>query len=147
MTLNLDGFAVLAVIAANPHLFSDVTSDAAKVARNLVIKELKSGEPDLLRLREVRKALGRSNFLMVLEAMTDPEVKSLATKYDKHRQEIKASDAAWRRAHLSDLADGRVDAAIKPPPKPRAKAKPKAKAAKPRVLDLESMRQPRGRRK
>ena len=66
MAFDLDGMAVLRVIGANPHLFAEVTAEAAKVSRKLVVTQLKSSAPDVLRLREVRKALGRSNFACLL---------------------------------------------------------------------------------
>ena len=80
MALNVDGMAVLATIGANRRLFADVELEAAKAARTLVIKQLKARTSDLKVMREIRGALGRDNFLLIVETMTPAEVKSLANK-------------------------------------------------------------------
>jgi hypothetical protein len=108
-------------LAANPRVFADVILDAAKHARTLVTKQLKAKGSDLSTLRNVNKALGRESFTLIVDGMSDAEVKSLVGKFDKHHPELKSSNPAWRRAHLRALADGKME----PATKPQSTAKPK----------------------
>lgn len=133
-------------VAANRGLFGDVELEAAKAARTLVVKQLRARTSDIKVLREVRRVLGGDNFVLLVEAITPAEVKSLTKKFNQYRPELKSGRDAWRRSHLCDLANGKLDASAKPSKAPRAKAKPKPKPRQPKMLDLMSMKTPRGRR-
>ena len=105
MPLNLDGMAVLGAIVANRRLFTGVEPDAEKYARTLVIKQLKAKNADLTALREISRALGRGLFPLLIDAMTDAEVKAVLGKVDKYHPDLKTETPAWRRSHLRALAD------------------------------------------
>src|SRR5262245_31147760 len=145
MPLNLDGMAVLGAIAAHPRLFASVQQDAAKYAKTLVIKQLKAKNADLATLREVARALGRSLFPLIIDAMTDPEVKSVLGKVDKYHPELKTETPAWRRNHLRALADSKLEQTEKPKKPVKAKAPSRRKKAEPKFLDLQSMKATRRR--
>ena len=146
MALSLDGIAVLRAIGEHRTVFSGVSADAAKYARTLVMKQLKSKGSDLSKLRAVRAALSRETFSIIIDAMTDAEVKSLVGRFDKYHPDFKASDAAWRRTHLRALADGKAEPSERPSPTTKTKATPRRMAPKREFLDLQSMRVTRKRR-
>ena len=146
MPLNLDGMAVLGAIVANRRLFTGVEPDAEKYARTLVIKQLKAKNADLTALREISRALGRGLFPLLIDAMTDAEVKAVLGKVDKYHPDLKTETPAWRRSHLRALADGRIEATEKPKKPVKAKAPSKRKKAQPKYLDLQSMNTRRNRR-
>jgi hypothetical protein len=123
MALTLDGLAVLQSMAANPGAFPAVIAEAAKIARSLVMKQLKAKTSDLNSLRGVRHVLG-DEFVLLVEGMTDAEVKSLVSKVDKHYPQLKSASADQLRNQLNSLAKGTADPSDKgEPTKP---AKPKA---------------------
>jgi hypothetical protein len=146
MALSLDGMAVLRAIAENRRVFANVSAEAAKYGHTLVVRQLKSKGSGLPTLQAVRAALGRDSFSLVVDAMTDPEVKALVGRFDKYHPDLKTSNAAWRRTHLRALADGKVV----PTPKPVRAIKPKARVRKSppkrELLDLQSMKVTRRRR-
>src|SRR5262245_39874653 len=107
--------SVLTAIGVNREVFSGIELEAAKAARSLVVKQLRVGDSDVKTLRDVRKALGKTNFVLLGENMSPAELKSLSTKFDKYRPQLKNADAAWRRNHICELADGRIDVSAKPP--------------------------------
>ncbi|MGO8840176.1 MAG: hypothetical protein ACLQF1_03295 [Methyloceanibacter sp.] len=145
MPLNLDGMVVLRAIAANSRLFADVVPDASKHARSLVTKQLKAKTSDLSTLRAVKKALGGAPFTLIVDGMSDSEVRSLVRKLDKYHPDIKAGTPTWGRTHLRALADGNAEPTEKP--QKAIKPKPQRKAKAPRqFLDLQSMKVTRPRR-
>src|SRR5262245_32290121 len=141
MPLDIDGLAVLRSIAAHPSIFSEVAAEAAKAARALVTKQIKSKGSTLKCLRDVRKALGADVFSLILDGVPDAQVKSLVTKFDKHHPDLKTSTSQWRRRQLSALAEGSVEPTLKPKPTPKAKAAKKAASKQsdaPGLLDYSS---------
>jgi hypothetical protein len=71
--------------------------------------------------RDVCQATGHETFDLLVDGMTDPEVKSILGKLDKHHPEFKTSNASWRRQQLRALAQGSAEPAAKPVPKPKSK--------------------------
>lgn len=129
MALSIDGFAVLATIGRKPDLFPDIRSEAAKAAQALLAKQLKAKTLTVTGLRGIEGALGRETFSLVLDALSDADVKSLATRLDKHHPEIKDATAGRRRRHIVALAAG-AEPAEKPKKAAAAKRAPARKPGK-----------------
>jgi len=136
MKIDIDGFAVLRSIAAHHRIFADVTPEAAKAARTLVLKQLKAKTADLKCLREIRKAVGTDSFELIADGMTDTEVKSIISKLDKNHPELKQSDAQWRRHHMRALADGSIEPAEKAKPAPKTQKRKKDASEPAGSIDL-----------
>ena len=136
MSISLDGFEVLRQIGKHADVFAPVRADINKQASALVVKCLKAKSTDLKVIREVRKALGESQFGLVLEGLKDTEAKSILTRVDKHHPEIKKGTTTWRRQHLAALADS--SATPQQPPAKAKKAKGK-KVAEPARLQSETV--------
>jgi hypothetical protein len=128
MALDIDGFAVLHSIAAHRRMFPDVATEVAKAARTLVIKQVKAKNTGLHSVRDIRKAIGAGTFDLIMDGMTDAQVKSLVTKLDKNHPELKSSTSQWRRHQLKGLAEGSTEPA---PKVPKAKSPPKQKTKSP----------------
>jgi len=127
MALDIDGFAVLKVIAAHPSAFPDIAAEVGKTARALVIKQVKSKTSDLKKIRDVLGAIGASNFKLIIDGLPDAQIKTLVAKLDKNHPEIRTETALWRRQHLIALVDGSKE------PAPKAKVeKPAARRSAPK---------------
>ena len=87
MAVDFNGFAVLRSIGAHAGAFPDMASEAKKVARTLVVKQLKKSAA-LSPTREIRKAIGEETFGLIVDRMTDAEVKTLVGKLDKYHPEF-----------------------------------------------------------
>jgi hypothetical protein len=122
MSIALDGFEVFQRVGKHADVFAPIRADVDKQARMLVVKCLKAKAVGLEALRNIRKALGKEQFDLLLEGLEDAVAKSILSRIDKHHPEMKAASAAWRRQHLSALADGSSE-----PHAPAAKAKKKKK--------------------
>jgi hypothetical protein len=109
MALDLDGFAVFDRIGKHPDVFSTIDIDVKKAARSLIVKHLKAKAIGLTEIRDTRKALGEATFRLVVDGLTDAEVKSVLTKVDKHHPEMKAGSPSWRRQQLGGLANGSIE--------------------------------------
>jgi len=109
----LDGLKLLRSIAANPAAFPAVIADAEKVARSLVVGQLKAKTSGLASLRVVHRVLG-DEFILVVEGMSDAEVKSLLSKVDKYYPELQTAAADQLRNQLNALAKGLVEPNVKP---------------------------------
>ena len=127
MSIVLDGFVVFRQVGKHAEVFAPIRADVDKQARALVVKCLKAKSVGLDGLRDIRKALGQEQFGFVLEGLKDTEVKSVLTRLDKHRLEVKESTSNWRRLHLNALADG-SSTPQEPPAKVKKAASKKAKA-------------------
>ncbi len=127
MALDIDGFAVLHSIAAHPSMFPNAAPEVAKVARTLVIKQVKAKNTGLHSVRDIRKAIGADAFGLIMDGMTDVQVKSLVSKLDKNHPELKSSTSQWRRHQLKALAEGSTEPA---PKVPKAKSPSKQKTKK-----------------
>ena len=125
MALDIDGFAVLRSITAHKGAFPDIVAEAAKVARALVVIQLKTKKTELKSVRGIRTAVGAEPFNLILDGMTESEIKSLFLKIDRHCLEPDASKAAWRLRHVRALADGSAEPAkkTKAPPEQHPKGK------------------------
>lgn len=137
MPIALDGFDVLRQIGKHPDAFALARADVDKQARALVTKCLKAKSIGYDGVREIHKAIGKEQFGLLVEGLKDAEVKSILTKLDKHRPELKNGTAAWRREHLTALADGSSDPS--PPPVKAKKATAKKAKATPTRLHSEVM--------
>jgi hypothetical protein len=105
MALDIDGFAVLRTIGVHPHLFKAVAADAIKAARTLVTKQIAHKDTGLKTVRDIRAAIGAEAFSLIVDGLTDAQIKSLAAKLDKHASLAKVADGA-ARPHVVALADG-----------------------------------------
>jgi hypothetical protein len=114
MSINVDGFAVLAAIAANADMFEGIKADVTKQASALVLKQLKARSADLTKVREVCRVLGANNFSLIADEMTGAQIKTLLNKLDRHRTEGDKETVLSRRQHFYALANGSQEATSKP---------------------------------
>jgi hypothetical protein len=129
MSIALDGFEVFRQLGKHAEVFAPIRADVEKQARTLVVKCLKAKSVGPDALHDIRKALGKEQFTLVLEGLKDTEVKSVLTRMDKHHPEIKGASVAWRRQHLGALADGSSTPHL-PPAKAKKASKKKAEATR-----------------
>ena len=61
MALDLDAFETWRAIAKEPEVFAPIKVEAAKAARRLIVKFLKSKSVDLTQTASIRKALGKDD--------------------------------------------------------------------------------------
>lgn len=128
MALDIDGYAVLGAIARQPDAFPAIRNEVSKVARMLVVKQLKEKATSIETVRDIAKAVDVDAFDLILDLMTDAEIKGLVGKVDKLNAEAKSESSQWQRGHVSELALGKKEPATK---KSVAKAvKPKKEAPK-----------------
>lgn len=121
MAIDIDGFAVLRSIAAESRTFIGVAAEAAKAARELVVKQITAKNAGLESLRDVRKALGTDTFTLILDGMKDAQIKPLVSKLDKNHPNLKGSSPDWRLNQLRELANGSIEPTPKPEPIPKDK--------------------------
>ena len=69
MALDLDAFETWRAIAKEPEVFAPIKVEAAKAARRLIVKFLKSKSVDLTQTASIRKALGKETFGLILDGM------------------------------------------------------------------------------
>jgi hypothetical protein len=131
MALDIDGFAVLGAIAANRASFPSIASEASKIARSLVVKQLRSKDTSLNLIRNMHGVLGAKAFNLILEGVTDDQIKSLVVKVDKYNPDLKTATAQWRLQRMQALADSSADPTerAKTASKMRPDEKPKVEAA------------------
>jgi hypothetical protein len=132
MALDIDGYAVLGAIATVPEVFADIRPDIARTARALVVRQLKDKALPLARLRLIRRALGAETFALILDGMTDAEIKAIVARLDRHNATLKTASAAWYRTWLEGLAN--ADEPTVAPKSIRAKAAATNKPAAERAL-------------
>ena len=106
MSIALDGFEVFRQVGKHAEIFAAIRADVDQQARALVAKCLKARSVGLGAFRDIRKALGREQFGLVLEGLKETELKSLLTRLDKHHPDTKGGAIGRRRQHLNALADG-----------------------------------------
>ena len=106
MALDVDGFAVFRSIGSHPDTFAAIASDLPKVARTLVVKQIRHKDTGLKAVRDIRTAVGPEAFNLIADSMADTQIKSLAAKLDRHNSELRASSGAARRLHVLALAAG-----------------------------------------
>ncbi len=130
MALEFDGFEAWRSIADNPETFVALRAEASKTARTALTKFLKAKTVGIAELRSIRKALGKGTFGLLLDGMKDAEVKTLATRLDRHHPGLKTADAQGRRQHILQLAKGDIEPMDKPVKTGRSKSGKKADKAK-----------------
>lgn len=142
MALEIDAFAAMRAIAANPAIFVDIHADAAKLGgelaqkiRVLVAKQIKARNSTVTSIRAIGDALGSAAFDRAVDTLKDSELKTLVGRLDKHHPEQKTATAEWRRRHFRALIAGSSEPATKPAPKPKAAKKP-SKPKKPKSPNL-----------
>jgi len=123
MRLDIDGFAVFRSIGAHPNAFATVAPEAAKMARGLVVRQMKAKSSNLKSMRDIYAALGEDAFDLILDGLTDDQVKSLVSKIDKHHPDLKMATPECRLQRIRALAHGTAE----PLEKQRAAAKSKVK--------------------
>jgi hypothetical protein len=105
MALDVDGFAVLRTIGVHPHLFKVITADVVKAARTLVARQIVHKGTGLKAVRDIRAAIGPEAFSLIVDGLTDSQIRSLASRLDKHVSRAKAAGGA-ARLHVLALAEG-----------------------------------------
>jgi hypothetical protein len=113
MVLDVDGFAVLRTIGVHPHIFKAIAADTAKAACTLVAKQIAHKNTSLKAVRDIRAAIGREAFSLIMDGMSDAQIKSLATKLDRHAAPAKVA-AGTARLHVLALADGSTQPLAQP---------------------------------
>lgn len=131
MALDLDAFGTWRAIAREPDVFAPMRAEAAKAARGLIVKYLKSRSVGLEQAGSIRKALGKETFGLIVDGLKDSEVKVLVARFDRHHGEARAASAEWRRRHLLDLVRGDVEPAAKPAKRAAIPRKTRKKAENP----------------
>jgi hypothetical protein len=119
MALDIDGFAVFRSIGTHPSAFASITTEVAKLARGLVVKQIKAKSSGLKSMRDICAALGADSFDLILDGLSHSQVKSLVTKIDKHHPETKTASAEWHLQRIRELSRGVAE----PVEKPNAAAK------------------------
>ena len=129
MALEVDGFVVLRTIGVHPHIFKAVVADTAMAARRLVVRQISHKNTGLKTVRDIRGLLGPEAFSLIIDGMSDAQIRSLTTRLDQHAAPAKIADGTARR-HVLALADGSVQPAAQPADPPRI-VRPKKKPAPP----------------
>lgn len=104
MALDVDGFALLRAIAQSPDVFPDLGAAVAKVGRALVVRQLKAKTLSLRGLREIHDSLGADTFGLVVDGLTDAEVRNLVLRFDRYHSADKATQPGGLRRHLAGIA-------------------------------------------
>lgn len=114
MAIDIDGYAVLGAIARERRAFSAIQNEVSKAARSLVVKQLKEKSLTLQKLQAISGAIQHESLVLILDLMSDAEIKSLLTKVDKFNLEAKNNSPQAQRKQISNLAKGAISAAVKP---------------------------------
>ena len=148
MPIDIDGFAVLGAISRHPDYFSAIKNDASKTARMLVIKQLKEKTLSLGNLIQIASSIEHNAFELIIDLMSETEIKALVIKIDKHNFQAKAETAKWRREHIASLVKGEKSPSDKPPKAPKtAKVAKEPKPPKPPVERAVNSKAMRARKK
>ena len=129
MALDIDGFAVLRTIGVHPHLFKIITADVVKAARTLVARQIAHKDTGLKAVRDIRAAIGPEAFSLIIDGLTDAQIRTLTSRLDRHASRAKAADGT-ARLHILALADGSALPAEQPQGATRT-ARPKKAPAPP----------------
>ena len=92
-------------------------------------KAIKDKKTGVVALRDIRAALGAEAFNLITDGMSDAQVRSLATKLDKHNSDLSISDPAEQRRHVLALVEGAAEPMEKPKTAPKRQT-PKKQPAK-----------------
>jgi hypothetical protein len=136
MAIEIDGLAVLRVIAATPQIFPDAATEINNFARNCISGQLKSKTTSLERLRDIYRAIGGEAFVLILDGQTDSASAALVSKFDKDNPDIKIAPPDWLRRRIAELASGAAEPARKPPKTPKKEPKSKKPRLTPEQKEL-----------
>ncbi len=114
MAIEIDGRSVLKAIAGEDDLFSEMRGELNQAARTLVIKRIKLKTTTAAILRTLCKAIGEKPLALIVDGLSDADVKSVLLRVDKHSDAAKAADPRARRQHLMALAAGDATPAATP---------------------------------
>ncbi|NVO13394.1 MAG: hypothetical protein HXX10_05095 [Rhodoplanes sp.] len=114
MSLAIDGFAVLRSIGTHAAAFGDVAAEARRTAQRLVAKQIMIAATDLGALRNVYIAVGEADFGLVLDGMSDADIRCGLLTIDPHRPGIATASGTWCRSRFRALAGGTAEPAPKP---------------------------------
>ena len=130
MAIEVDGFVVLGAIARRPECFPALKAEVAKTAKGFVVKQLKDKALTLDQLKAIGEAVDLDAFDLIVDGMSDAEVKAVLAKVDKLNEAAKAAAPQAQRKQMSDLVRGRVLPASK---SEKPKPDKAAKVVKPKV--------------
>jgi hypothetical protein len=111
--LEVNGFEILRTIGVHAHVFKLISADVTKAARALVIRQIAHKSTGLKTVRDIRAAVGPEAFSLVVDGMSDAQIRSLTLKLDRHAATAKAADGTARR-HIIALADGSAQPSEQP---------------------------------
>jgi len=106
MPLELDGAEVLRRVLASPEVFPLSRQEVNRMAQQVVVKQLRHRETSVEALRRIVDTLGGEAFRLVIDAMREPEVRSVTLRLDPLNTAARGADPAWLRGHLLQLAEG-----------------------------------------
>jgi hypothetical protein len=118
MALDVDGFAVLRTIGSHREIFTAIKADIAKTARALVAKQIAHKDTGLKAVRDIRAAVGPDAFSLIMDGLSDAQIKSLTARLDRHAAPAKVADGT-ARLHILALAEGSAQPAEQPEGVPR----------------------------
>lgn len=121
MALDIDGIAVLRAIAENPTAFPDLGTELRKVARKLVVKQLKAKTTNLPRLRAIHSVIGGDALALILDDLGASGSAALVKKLDKNNMDLPVAPKDCHK-RITLLASGAVEPVAKAP-KPAAAPK------------------------
>lgn len=133
MQLDVDGLALLKAIAQTPGAFPDIREEAAKVARALVVRQLKVKTFPLSGVQQIYGILGHAAFTLVIDGLTESEARTLVSRFDPFHPDGKTAPSHWLRRQIVALAGGAAPCARGVPAK-APRAPPRAKAPVPRAI-------------
>lgn len=125
MALDIDGFILLQAIAQSPDAFPDIRGEVTRAGRALVVRQLKAKTLTLRGLREIHDSLGAETFGLVIDGLSEAEVRTLVVRFDRHYPDDRVTQPGGLRRHLAGLASW-TEPASKPahPVRPAARARP-----------------------
>jgi hypothetical protein len=131
--LEVDGFAILHSIGARPDIFAALARDIARTARTLVIRQIVHKSTGLEAVRSIHAAVGPEAFRLIMDGMSDTQIKSLALRLDRYAPQARAEDGT-ARTHVLALVEGALQPSEKQGTATRVmRPKKKAPAPPPRV--------------
>jgi DNA-binding GntR family transcriptional regulator len=113
MRLDIDGFAILRTIGGHRESFAAIAADVVKAARALLVKQMTHKRTGLKTVRDIRAALGAEAFSLIIDGMTDAQIRALTARLDRHAAAAKAADGT-ARLHVVALAEGSAQPAQQP---------------------------------
>ena len=129
MAFDLDGLAVLASMASKPETFAGIEAEAAKIGRSLLTKLLKNKSTTLPIAQAMASALPVGTLAHVTDGMTDAEIATLATRFDRLNPTAKAADRQAKAELIGHLIFGTCEP-IEQPVRAERAATQKRSAAK-----------------